>query len=120
VLGGDPTLVLWHRDPERQARDQAEVAEGTKARPAGRDAVDAMYGMPHSATAVFQFDRATSAKRPRFRRQVMGPTGIIEITTGYLPSVNTCPIQLVAGQSGANGKASLDFFCRHQQARADD
>jgi len=63
--------------------------------------------MPHRHAAFFSSHRATSAKRPRFAVQVMGSDGIIEITTGYLPSVKYLPDPSWSpGQSGAKWQAS--------------
>ncbi len=55
--------------------------------PLAADAVNAMYGMNGATTAYFGSHRATSGPRPRFALQIYGSEGILEITTGYLPSV---------------------------------
>ncbi len=103
MVGGDPTWCFGTVTQGGKRVIKADVAEGNEGLgPLAGDAVDAMYGMPSASTAYFSSHRATSAKRPRFGLQIMGSEGIIEITTGYLPSVKYLPDPSWSpGQSGA-------------------
>ena len=61
-----------------------------------------MYAMTDGPTAFFASHRATSGDRPRFGVQILGSEGILEITTGYLPSVKyLADPSWSPGQSGA-------------------
>jgi hypothetical protein len=60
-----------------------------------------MYGMPQNVTAYFASQRA-SASRTRFGLTICGTEGVIEMTTGYLPSVRYLPEpSWSAAQTGA-------------------
>lgn len=88
MLGGDPTWCFATVSQGGHRVTNSDVAEGNEGLgPLAGDTVDAMYGMPRDSTAYFSSHRATSAKRPRFGLTVYGSGGILEMTTGYLPSV---------------------------------
>jgi predicted dehydrogenase len=55
--------------------------------PLAGDAVAAMYGMSSGATAYFASHRNAGGNPSRFGLQLYGSLGVLEILTGYLPSV---------------------------------
>ncbi len=86
--GGRRPLVLRRRDANGKPIGEQDVSEGAEGiGPLAGDGVSAMYGMDGDATGYFASHRATSGKRPRFGLTVYGSAGILEMTTGYLPSV---------------------------------
>jgi predicted dehydrogenase len=103
LLGGDPRWCYAMVSKDGRPVVKSDVSEGNEGIGllAG-DAVDAMFGMPHATTAFFGSHRATSGSRPRFGLQILGSEGIIEITTGFLPSVKyLADPSWSPGQSGA-------------------
>jgi predicted dehydrogenase len=103
LLGGDAAWCFAQVTQAGQPITKADVAEGNEGLgPLAGDGVVAMYGMPRAATAYFATQRGTSGKRPRFALQIFGSDGILEITTGYLPSVKyLADPSWSPGQSGA-------------------
>jgi predicted dehydrogenase len=103
LFGGDPAWCFGTVNQGGKPVTKGDVVDGAEGLgPLAGDAVDAMYGMPNGSTAYFSSHRATSAKRPRFGLQIMGSEGILEITTGYLPSVKyLADPSWSPGQSGA-------------------
>ena len=88
LLGGDPSWCFARVWQDGKPITKSDVAEGNEGLgPLAGDALNAMYGMPGTQTAYFASHRATSGKRPRFGVQVFGSEGILELTTGFLPSV---------------------------------
>lgn len=55
--------------------------------PLAGDAVHAMYGLPNGQTAFFASHRNAAARISRFAVQILGTGGIIELETGYMPTV---------------------------------
>jgi predicted dehydrogenase len=107
VLGGDPHWCFGRVSTAGHPITKADVADGNEGiGPLAGDTVQAMYGMDHDATAYFASHRGTSGKRPRFAVQVFGSEGILEMTTGYLPSVKyLADPSWSPGQSGAKWQA---------------
>jgi predicted dehydrogenase len=103
LFGGDPTWCFAVVTQGGHPITKQEVVEGNEGiGPLAGDTVDAMYGLPGARTAYFGSHRATSGPRPRFGLQILGSEGIIEITTGYLPSVKyLADPSWSPGQSGA-------------------
>ena len=103
LFGGNPTWCFGTVLAKGQPVTKADVAEGNEGiGPLAGDAVNAMYGMPNAATAYFGSHRGMSGSRPRFGLQIFGSSGIVEITTGYLPSVKfLADPSWSPGQSGA-------------------
>lgn len=88
LLGGQPTWCFGRATKGTEPITKADVAEGNEGYgPLAGDGVSAMYGMPKGAAAYFASQRGTSGRRPRFALQIFGSDGILELTTGYLPSV---------------------------------
>ncbi len=88
LFGGDPRWCLGVVTQGGKPITTADVVEGNEGiGPLAGDAVNAMYGMSGATTAYFASHRATSGQRPRFGLTIYGSEGILEITTGYLPSV---------------------------------
>ena len=88
LFGGDATLCFGRVTQGGRPITKADVVEGSEGLgPLAGDGVNAMYVMSGGATAYFGSHRATSGKRPRFGVHLFGSEGILDITTGYLPSV---------------------------------
>jgi predicted dehydrogenase len=88
IFGGDPAwcFATVTQNGHRIAKgDISPGAEGLG--PLAGDCVEAMYALPDRATAYFASQRSASGTKPRFGLQIFGTEGILEITTGYLPSV---------------------------------
>ena len=88
IFGGEPQWCLATVMQNGKPVTAADVKEG----PEGigllaGDAVESMYGMPNAATAYFGSHRNATGKTSRFGLQIFGSAGLIEILTGYLPSV---------------------------------
>lgn len=92
LFGGDPAWCFGVVTVGGKKATKADVADGNEGiGPLAGDGISAMYGMPGGATAYFSSQRATSGKRPRFGLTIFGSEGILEMTTGYLPSVKYLP-----------------------------
>ncbi len=59
--------------------------------PLAGDSLTAMYGLDEGITAYFASTRNAGGGGKRFGLQILGSKGIIEILTGYLPSVSYLP-----------------------------
>jgi predicted dehydrogenase len=88
TLGGDPqwcfASVTQAGQPIRR-RDVVDGAEGLG--PLAGDAVSAMYALPKGAMAYFSSQKSGGRSAARFALQIFGTEGVLEILTGYLPSV---------------------------------
>jgi predicted dehydrogenase len=88
LFGGHPlwcfASVMQNGKPIT-ADDVADGREGIG--PLAGDAVQAMYRMQDGSTAHFGSHRNMAGKHSRFGLQILGAAGVIEILTGYLPSV---------------------------------
>ncbi len=103
LFGGDPTWCFATVTQGGKPVTKADVVEGSEGLgPLAGDAVSAVYGMPGGATAYFSSQRNTSGRRPRFGLHLFGSEGILEMTTGFLPSVKyLADPSWSPGQSGA-------------------
>jgi predicted dehydrogenase len=103
LLGGDPQWCFARVTSGGRPTTKADVVDGNEGLgPLGGDAVNAMFGLPHAVTAYFSSHRSTAGRRPRFALQILGSEGLLEITTGYLPSVKyLADPSWSPGQSGA-------------------
>ncbi len=103
LLGGDPAWCFGTVSVGDRPVTKADVADGNEGfGPLAGDTVHAMYGLPRATTAYFSSVRGTAGRRPRFALQIFGSAGILEITTGYLPSVKLLDDPSWSpGQSGA-------------------
>ncbi len=103
LFGGDPAWCYGVVTTGGRPVTAADVKEGNEGiGPLAGDAVNAMYGLNGATTAYFASHRATSGTRPRFGVQILGSEGIMEVTTGYLPSVKyLADPSWSPGQSGA-------------------
>ena len=103
LFGGDPTWCFATVTQGGKPVTKADVVEGNEGLGSlAGDAVHAMYGMPGGATAYFSSQRSTSGRRPRFGLHLFGSEGILDLTTGYLPSVKyLADPSWSPGQSGA-------------------
>ncbi|HEV3137209.1 MAG TPA: Gfo/Idh/MocA family oxidoreductase [Pirellulales bacterium] len=103
LFGGEPTWCFGGVNKAGRPIAKSDLAEGAEGLgPLAGDAVSAMYGMGGSATAYFASHRNASGNRPRFALQIFGSDGILELTTGYLPSVKyLADPSWSPGQSGA-------------------
>ena len=66
---------------------KADVSAGNEGiGPLAGDDVRATYGLASGATATFQSVRGSAGNPSRFALQIFGSKGIIEISTGYMPT----------------------------------
>jgi predicted dehydrogenase len=103
VFGGEPVWCFGTVSQKGKPVTKSDVVDGAEGYgPLAGDALSAMYGMQGATTAYFSSHRNASGKRPRFALQIFGSDGILEITTGYLPSVKyLADPSWSPGQSGA-------------------
>ncbi|HEV3024503.1 MAG TPA: Gfo/Idh/MocA family oxidoreductase [Pirellulales bacterium] len=123
IFGGEPQWCFGQVTVAGRPVGKADVAEGNEGLDllAG-DAVSAMYGLPQAVTAYFASHRNSSGRRPRFALQIFGSEGVLEITTGYLPSVKyLADPSWSPGQSGAKWQAvSSAGLGKPEPSNADD
>jgi predicted dehydrogenase len=70
------------------------------------DSVDAVYGMSGGATAYFGSHRGAGGSPARFGLQIFGSKGVLEIGTGYLPTVKL--LEDSSWSPGRSGKVWQD------------
>jgi predicted dehydrogenase len=88
VFGGDAQWCFATVTSEGRPIRRSDVREGNEGiGPLAGDAVQAQYGMPGETTAFFGSRRDAAGAPSRFGLQIFGSAGILEIGTGYLPSV---------------------------------
>jgi predicted dehydrogenase len=88
IFGGDAQWCFATVTNEGRPIRQADVQEGNEGiGPLAGDHVQAMYGMPGEAFAFFASHRGAAGTPSRFGLQIYGSAGVLEIGTGYLPSV---------------------------------
>lgn len=88
TLGGQPASCFAMVKAGGHSIGPADVVEGAEGiGPLAGDSVEAMYAMPDGATAYFASQRNAAGRPSRFGLQIYGSAGVIEILTGYLPSV---------------------------------
>lgn len=102
IFGGDPQRCFAMVHAKGKPVTKVDVVEGNEGiGPMAGDAIAAMYGMPNDATAYFATQRQ-AAKRTRFGLSLFGTEGVLEMTTGYLPSVKYLPDpSWSSGQTGS-------------------
>ncbi|REK09410.1 MAG: gfo/Idh/MocA family oxidoreductase [Planctomycetota bacterium] len=102
IFGGDPIWCSAQVTAGGRPITREDVVEGNEGiGPLAGDAVAAMYSMPENVTAYFGSQRS-AAKRTRFGLTIYGTEGVLEMTTGYLPSVRFLPeSSWSAGRTGA-------------------
>lgn len=91
-LGGQPSWCFGAVTQAGKPITKADVVEGREGiGPLAGDAVRAVYGLSDGATAYFNSVRGAGSKVSRFGLQILGTGGVIEISTGYLPSCKFLP-----------------------------
>ena len=91
----------------------ADVREGSEGiGPLAGDSVRAMYGMASGPTAYFASTRNMAGNPSRFGLSILGSRGVIELVTGYLPSV-----KLLADSSWSPGRSGAKLAGRFQRRR---
>ena len=92
TFGGEPKWCFASALQDGKPITKEHVKPGNEGiGPLAGDAIRAMYGMNEGATAYFGSFRKTNEGGRRFALQICGSKGIIEIVTGYLPSVFYLP-----------------------------
>jgi predicted dehydrogenase len=87
-FGGQPASCCGAVTTAGHAIGPADVVEGHEGiGPLAGDSVRAMYAMPDGSAAYFASQRNAAGRPSRFGLQIFGSAGIIEVLTGYLPSV---------------------------------
>jgi predicted dehydrogenase len=88
LFGGHPQWCFSSVMQNGKPVTAADVSEGREGiGPLAGDAVQAMYRMPDGSTAYFGSHRNMTGRNSRFGLTILGSAGVIEILTGYLPSV---------------------------------
>jgi predicted dehydrogenase len=88
LFGGHPQWCFASVMQDGKPVTAADVGEGREGiGPLAGDAVQAMYRMPDGSTAYFGSHRNMTGRNSRFGLQIFGSAGVVEILTGYLPSV---------------------------------
>jgi predicted dehydrogenase len=83
----------------------ADVREGNEGiGPLAGDSVRAMYGMASGPTAYFASTRNMAGSPSRFGLSIFGSRGVIELVTGYVPSV-----KLLADSSWSPGRSGAKW-----------
>jgi predicted dehydrogenase len=104
ALGGQPTSCYGVVTTAGHPIGRADVVEGPEGiGPLAGDSVRAMYSMPEGSAAYFASQRNAAGRPSRFGLQIYGSAGVIEILTGYLPSVKYLAD---GGWSPGRGKAA--------------
>jgi predicted dehydrogenase len=92
ALGGDPLWCQGWVTSQGRPITPADVVEGNEGLgPLAGDAVRATYALPSGAMGYFASYRKAAFRSPRFGLQVFGSRGVVEVLTGYLPSVKFLP-----------------------------
>lgn len=87
-LGGQPSSCFGVVATAGHAIGSADVVGGNEGiGPLAGDSVRAIYSMPDGSAAYFASQRNAAGKPSRFGLQIFGSAGVIEMLTGYLPSV---------------------------------
>lgn len=88
MFGGQPRWCFASVMQNGRPVTAADVRDGREGiGPLAGDAVQSMYRMPDGSTAYFGSHRNMAGKSSRFGLQILGSHGVLEILTGYLPSV---------------------------------
>jgi predicted dehydrogenase len=87
-LGGNAQWCMARVAQEGRPVARRDVVEGNEGiGPLAGDDVRAMYGMSDGASAFFSSRRNMAGRPSRFGLQVFGSRGMLEVLTGYLPTV---------------------------------
>ena len=87
-FGGDPQWCFASVTQQGQPIRRRDVVEGPEGLgPLAGDAVNAMYACPAERWPISAARNPRAARPPGFALQIYGTEGIVEIVTGYLPSV---------------------------------
>ncbi len=88
TLGGNPQWCFASVTQQGHPIGRLDVVDGPEGLgPLAGDAVNAMYALPSGAMAYFSSQKSGGRSAARFALQIFGTEGVIEILTGYLPSV---------------------------------
>lgn len=87
-FAGDASWCLGRVARGGQPIRKTDVAEGNEGiGPLAGDQVSAMYGLADGQTGFFASRRAAGSRQSRYGLQIFGTAGVLEIQTGWLPSV---------------------------------
>ncbi|MEX2140189.1 MAG: Gfo/Idh/MocA family oxidoreductase [Pirellulales bacterium] len=88
MFGGQPQWCFASVMQNGKPVTAADVKDGPEGiGPLTGDAVQSMYRMPDGSTAYFGSHRNATGRISRFGLQILGSAGVLEIVTGFLPSV---------------------------------
>ncbi|MES2793524.1 MAG: Gfo/Idh/MocA family oxidoreductase [Planctomycetota bacterium] len=91
-FGGDPTSCYGTVTQQGKPVTKADVITGGEGLgPLAGDGVNAMFTLSSGATGYFGSHRGQGGGKSRFGIQIFGSKGILEVVTGYLPSVKFLP-----------------------------
>ena len=104
TLGGEPRSCFARVTAKGRPIGKADVVSGNEGiGPLAGDAVNAQYRLAGGAMASFASVRGARGNPSRFGLQVFGSKGVLDIHTGYLPSIHFLPDS--SWCSGRTGKA---------------
>jgi predicted dehydrogenase len=107
VFGGDAQWCFASVTSEGRPIRRSDVQEGNEGLgPLAGDRVQAMYGLAGDVTAFFGSHRNAAGNPSRFGLQVLGSAGMLEISTGYLPTVKL--LEDPSWSPGRSDKAWVD------------
>lgn len=91
-FGGDATSCYATITSQGKPVTKADVVKGNEGLgPLAGDGVNAMFTLSSGATGYFGSHRGKGGGKGRFALAIYGSKGIVEILTGYLPSVKYLP-----------------------------
>ncbi|MDB5388066.1 MAG: oxidoreductase domain protein [Planctomycetaceae bacterium] len=91
-FGGDATSCYATLSKQGRPVMKADVVVGNEGLgPLAGDGVNAMFTLSGGATGYFGSHRGQGGGKGRFGIQIFGSKGILEVLTGYLPSVKFLP-----------------------------
>ncbi len=89
TFGGEPAWCFARVEQSGQPVTKSDVIEGNEGfGPLTGDSVSAMYGLPDGVNAYFSSKRERAGKSSRFAVQIFGSQGVIEVTSGFHPTVS--------------------------------
>jgi predicted dehydrogenase len=88
LFAGDPTSCYATLMQNGKPVTKADIVEGNEGLgPLAGDAVDAQYAFPKDVKGYFASHRGQGGSPSRFGLQIYGSKGVLEILTGYVPTV---------------------------------
>ena len=92
TFAGEPNWCFATVNQEDRPVTKQHVKQGAEGiGPLAGDTVNAVYGLDEGVTAYFGSRKGMNGEPSRFGLQIFGSKGIIEIVTGYVPTIKFLP-----------------------------